>query len=188
MKKTISLLSAFLAIFILSACVQVQVKDHDRGNQLVVSSVRDMPVKFPQASLFSLSPKYVKEATFHEAKSQAAYQMYTNAIVADLQKHGFVNTASATQADFHVGFGIALSQDLSEDAINKTFGISPGLPEQESLKKGSFLVYIEDNKTGERVWRGIAQGFAHDEFTPAQRKQRAEQVVSIVMKQFYQGN
>jgi len=59
------------------------------------------------------------------------------------------------------------------------------LPEKSNLKKGSFLIYIEDAITGQRVWRGIAQGFVHNKLTPEQRRQRTATVVANVMTQFY---
>lgn len=188
MKKRISSLALVLTTLVLAACVQVPVENKSRANQLAVSSVRDLPVSYAQGSLFSLSPKYVKEASLKAEQTQAVYALYSNAIVKDLQQNNFVNTPSSSLAAFYVGFGVALTEDFSDEKINQKFGISPGLPNQENLKKGSVLIYIEDAKTGERVWRGIAQGFAHEGLSLEQKKQRTETVVAAVMKQFYQTN
>lgn len=187
MKKNISLL-VFLSMWALVACVQVPVEKNSRANQLAISSVRDLPVSYPEGSIFSLSPKYVKETSLKTEQTQAIYQFYSRAIVRDLQNNGFVNTLSAVQPAFYVGFGLALTDDFSDDIIIEKFGISPGLSEQNNLMKGSFLIYIEDASTGEQVWRGIAQAFAHKDLSAEQRKQRTERVVSEVMKQFYQTN
>jgi len=172
----------------LAACVQMSVENPSKANQLAISSVRDLPASYPKGSLFSLSPRYIEETSLKAKQTQIIYQLYTNAIEADLQQNGFVNTRVLTQADFYVGFGIALTKDFSDDKINEKFGISPGLPEQDDFKKGSFLIYIENAKTGERVWRGIAQGFADEKLSPEQRVQRTEIIVATVMKQFYQTN
>ncbi len=188
MKKITSLIALVFTTLTLAACVQVPVENPSRAKQLAISSVRDLPVSYPKGSLFSLSPRYVKETSLKAEQTQAIYHLYTNAIAADLQQNGFVNTRALTQADFYVGFGIALTEDFSDDKINEKFGISPGLPEQDNLKKGSFLIYIENAQTGERVWRGIAQGFADENLSPEQRKQRTEIIVATVMTQFYQTN
>lgn len=108
--------------------------------------------------------------------------------MSDLINNGYVHRQKSQQVAFYVGFGIALSDDLSDAKLNDKFGVMPGLTEQSGLMKGSLLIYIEDAVTGQRVWRGIAQGFANIELTPSQRHQRASTVVASVMKQFYQTN
>lgn len=188
MKKVMNLLALAFITLTLSACVQVTPEPKQNNNQLAITSVRDLPFSYPPSSAFSLSPKYVKETSLKAKQTQAIYQLYTNTIIKDLQKNSFVMAQSGQQAAFHVGFGIALSDDLSDDKINEKFGVSPGLPEKADLNKGSFLIYIEDAITGQRVWRGIAQGFAQDGITVEQRQQRAAVVVTSVMKQFYQSN
>jgi hypothetical protein len=172
----------------LSACVQVAPASNQNINKLAISSVRDLPNAYVKGSLFSLSPRYVKETSLKESQTQGIYQLYTNIIVNDLQNNGFELAQDNQQSAFHVGFGIALSNDLSDEKINEKFGVSPGLPETENMKKGSFLIYIEDANTGQRVWRGIAQGFAHEDSTLEQRTQRAAIIVASVIKQFYQSN
>jgi len=177
-----------LSSLITIGCVQVTPAYKQNNNQLAISSVRDLPVSYPQGSLFSLSPKYVKETSLKADQTQAIYQLYSKAIVSNLTKNGFLKGHTLEQSVFYVGFGIALSDDFSDEKINDKFGVTPGLPEKSDLRKGSFLIYIEDAVTGQRVWRGIAQGFANTGLTPEQRKQRIAIVVANVMKQFYQTN
>lgn len=188
MKNIIKLSITVILSLTIAACVQVPVENNTRASQLAVSSVRDLPISYPQGSLFSLSPKYVEETSLKPSQTQNIYKLYTNAIISDLQNNGFTNSTSSENSMFHVGFGVALADDFSEDNIDQKFGLSPGLPEQANMKKGSFLIYIEDAKTGERVWRGIAQGFAHEELSDSERKTRTQNIVSSVMKQFYQTN
>lgn len=188
MKKKSSLLTLAFMTLSLSACVQVTPELKQNNNQLAISSVRDLPISYPQGSVFSLSPKYVKETSLKAEQTQAVYQLYSKAIVDDLTNNGFVREEVAGRSVFYVGFGVALSDDFSDDKINDKFGVTPGLSEKSDLRKGSFLIYIDDAVTGQRVWRGIAQGFANTELTLAQRKQRTAAVVANVMKQFYQTN
>ena len=186
MKNNISLLIMLLASWVMIGCVQVAPESQSHNNQLAISSVRDLPVSYPQGSLFSLSPKYVKETSLKEQQTQNVYHLYNNAIVNNLIKNGYLHEKVIQNSAFYVGFAIALSDDLSDEKINDKFGVTPGLTEQSGLMKGSVLIYIEDAATGQRVWRGIAQGFANIDQTPAQRQQRASAVVATVMKQFYQ--
>lgn len=188
MKKNISLAIALFSGLFVSACVTVPQEPQVNKNQLAISSVRDIPISYSQGSQFSLAPKYVEETSLKEEQTQSVYKLYADAIVADLNSHGFKNTDSANNSAFHVGFGIALASDLSDKTINEKFGITPGLPSNGSLKKGSFLIYIEDARTGKKVWRGAVQGFAHEDINETEREQRAAAIVSRVMKQFYATN
>ena len=156
MNKIPNLITVILTTLTLSACVQIPVETNHKANQLAISSVRDLPITYSQESLFLLSPKYVKETSLKAKQTQQVYNLYTNAIVSDLQNNGFETALTSQQADFHVGFGVALSNDFSDGKISEKFGITPGLPEYSDLKKGSFLIYIEDAITGQRVWRGIS--------------------------------
>lgn len=188
MKKNISIAIALFSSLIVSACVTVPQEPQVNKNQLAISSVRDIPISYSQGSQFSLAPKYVKETSLKANQTQAIYKFYSDAIIADLNEHGFKNTTDANNAAFHVGFGIALASDLSDETINDKFGITPGLPSNDKLKKGSFLIYIEDARTGQKVWRGAAQGFAHEDNNEVERAQRTAAIVNRVMKQFYVTN
>jgi hypothetical protein len=188
MKKNIRLAIALFSSLFVSACVTVPQEPHVNKNQLAISSVRDIPISYPQGSQFSLASKYVKETSLKAEQTQVIYKFYADAIVADLNGHGFQNTDDAKNSAFHVGFGIALASDLSDETINDKFGITPGLPNNDKFKKGSFLIYIEDARTGKKVWRGAAQGFAHEDSNEAQRAQRTASIVSRVMQQFYATN
>ena len=150
--------------------------------------MRDIPISYPIGSQFSMAPKHVKETSLKAEQTQAIYKIYTDAIVTELSEHGFKENMDAKAADFYVGFGLALTSDFSDERINEKFGISPGLPANDELKKGSFLVYIEDAQTGKKVWRGAAQGFAHENIDTLQREQRAMAIVKRVMNQFYVTN
>lgn len=188
MKKNISLALALFSCLFVSACVTVPQEKQINKNQLAISSVRDIPISYPLGSLFSLAPKYVKETSLKPAQTQTVYKLYANAIIADLKTHGYKNTEDASSSVFHVGFGIALASDLSDEVISDKFGITPGLPSNDELKKGSFLIYIEDALTGKKVWRGAVQGFAHEDMNDTEREQRTAAIVNRVMKQFYATN
>ncbi|MBU2870748.1 DUF4136 domain-containing protein [Colwellia sp. E2M01] len=188
MNKNLSAALALIASLLISACVTVPQEQHTNKNKLAISSVRDLPTSYSQGALFSLSPTYVKETSLKPAETQTVYKEYSDAIVADLTAHGYKLTEDTKISEFHVGFGIALTHDLSDQTINKKFGITPGLPENNEFKKGSFLIYIEDARSGKKVWRGAAQGFAHEHSSKEERYKRAAIIVERVMTQFYVTN
>lgn len=180
-------ITAVLSVMLLG-CVQVPQEQASKQNQLAISSVRDIPVSYSADSVFALSPKYVQESSLTPEQTQAAYHFYAQALIDNLQAHGFSRAVALQKPDFYVGFGVALEADLSDQTINEKFGVTPGLPKHEGLDKGSILIYIEDVQTGKKVWRGTAQGFAHQDLDKKQREIRAKNVVAAVMKQFYATN
>ena len=188
MNKNISVAIALLSSVFVSACVTVPQETKVNKNQVAISSVRDIPISYSPGSQFSLAPKYVEETSLKPEQTQTIYKLYADAIVADFKSHGFKNTNDVSNTDFYVGFGIALASDLSDETINDKFGVTPGLPDRDDLKKGSFLIYIEDARTGKKVWRGAVQGFAHENMNKAEGAQRVASIVSRVLKQFYATN
>ncbi len=187
MKLTIQALLMTIIILFMVACVQVP-QESLNSKQVAISSVRDLPTSFPQGSHFFLAPKYLKQSSLNALQTQSAYQPYANAIIVDLQDHGFIQASNVAQSDFLVGFGVALAEDLTDDMITEKFGVTPGLRNKENLKKGSFLIYIADAKTRQKIWRGTVQGFVQDEFNDKQRGDRAKNVIKLVLKQFYTNN
>ena len=106
-------------------------------------------------------------------------------IIADFTSKDFLLAKSGQTVDFYVGFGIALSEDLSDETINEKFGVSPGLPSDGENKKGSFLIYVDDAQTGQRVWRGTAQGFVQNDLTAEQRQERVSLVVNMLLSHYH---
>lgn len=182
----LSQLCLVLAISLLSvSCVQVVNDGPIKSSQLAVSSVWDMPLKYKEGSLFALSPKYLDEVSLTPEQIKSAYARYGNAITASLKNKGYQLAMLSQAPDFYVGFGVALSEDLTDDTINEKFGITPGLIEKKNLEKGSFLIYIEDAITQQRIWRGAVQGFVQSDLSEQERKIRVEHVVDIALAQFY---
>lgn len=177
-----------LAVIVLVAsttfgCVQVPYQNENSHTQLSISSVRDLPTVYAKGSTFSVLPTHAKKQSLSAKQLQAFYQLYANKIIENLEAQGYQYVASG-QTDFEVGYLVALEQDLSDDTINEKFGVSPGLHVTDNLEKGSFLIYIEDKESLQRIWRGAVQGFVQEEFTPVEREQRVVNVINMVLSQF----
>jgi len=183
--KSFQLSITIISLMILSACVQIVQPSVEHGTALAVSSVWDMPTKFPAGSTFSLSPKYVKDASLTPEQIKAIYQLYGKAIVDKFSENNYHFTESSQGADFYIGFAIALSDDLSDKIISDKFGVTPGLQTKDNLQKGSFLMYIEDATSRQRVWRGAVQGFVQEDLSSAERKERADTIVQMVLSQYF---
>jgi hypothetical protein len=183
--KSLQLSITFISLMILTACVQVVQAPVERGSALAVSSVWDIPTKYPAGSTFSLSPKYVEDVSLSPEQMKAIYQLYAKSIVEKFSEKEYHFTENNNVADFYIGFAIALSDDLSDKTISEKFGVTPGLQSKDALQKGSFLMYVEDGNSRLRVWRGAVQGFVQEDYNSAERKQRVDSIVMMVLSQFF---
>jgi len=170
---------------VLSACVQVVQAPAAHGASLAVSSVWDTPTKYPKGSTFSLSPKYVDDTSLKPEQMEVIYQIYAKAIADTFSDHGYYLANNNHEADLYISFAIALSDDLSDKTISEKFGVTPGLQSKDTLQKGSFLMYVEDGSSRQRVWRGAVQGFVQEDYNLIERKQRVDKVVTMVLSQFF---
>lgn len=175
---------SLVCLILLSACVQVTPVEADKSTQLAVSSATDMQVSYEEGDGFALTPQYLEEVSISETEQKNIYDIYGKAIANNMRSKGFVDASSKESARFNVGYGIALSKDLSDSKINEIFGVTPGLPSIQSFEKGSFLVYVEDVSMQKIVWRGTVQGFAQNHLTPAERADKTQTIVDSVLKQF----
>ena len=158
------------------------------NNQLAISSIKDKTITYQKNGLFALDPKHIKKTSLKPIETQAIYKRYADAIISDLTRNGFKYSKDYNNSNFHVGFGLALTTDLPDQTINEKFGLSPGLNNDQGLTKGSFLIYVEDALTGESVWRGVVQGFVHEDSKASEKSQRAAVIVNKVLQQFYATN
>ncbi len=176
-------LKVLIVCLVISGCVVVVDQPTKRQSQLAISSVWDIPKDFPVGATFKLVPKYIEDASYTAEQQQSIYQIYADAITQSMVSRGYQH--SNTTADINLGFGVALSQDLSDVIIGEKFGVTPGLQAFGDFEKGSFLIYIEDADSSQRVWRGAVQGFVQDDYSMDERAARAAKIANMLLVHFY---
>ncbi|SET71753.1 DUF4136 domain-containing protein [Thalassotalea agarivorans] len=177
------IISLIASILLISACVQVQ-ENSTQASRLAVSAVQDMPANFEQGSTFAIVPIKVEHQRYSDEEVDGAYHIYANAITQQMIDRGYTVVQEPKIAKIWVRFALVLEEDVSDATIAEKFGVVPGLPHTDGLEKGSFLVAIEDAEQMQRVWRGAAQGFVHEELPVNERIARTENIVSQVFKQY----
>lgn len=185
--KVITRVIASCLVIALVGCVQVNSEAGYRAlkrEQLASSSVTDIEKQYEQGSKFSVSPVYLYSAKLRTEELEKVYEVYERAIAKRLTDAGYDLSTDTQSSDFVVGFALALEADFSDETINERFGVSPGLTVLEDLEKGSFLIYIQDIESHQRIWRGAVQGFVHEKLSPVQREQRASNIVDSVLSQY----
>ncbi|MAG75302.1 MAG: hypothetical protein CL811_00970 [Colwelliaceae bacterium] len=189
--KVITRVIASCLVMTLIGCVQINSEaDYSalKREQLASSSVTDIEKQYEQGSKFTVSPVYLYSAKLRTEELEKVYEVYERAIVKRLSDAGYHFSSDAQASDFVIGFALALEADFSDETINEQFGVSPGLTVLEDLEKGSFLIYIQDIESHQRIWRGAVQGFVHEELSPVQREHRASKIVDSVLSQYIASN
>lgn len=95
-----------------------------------------------------------------------------NAVDAELASKGYQRVEYGQQVHMTVGFGMALASEMSDEEILQKVGLVPGLTgeiESKDVEKGSVLIAFYHDNESPPFWRVMAQGFAHLNFTQAQR-------------------
>lgn len=184
---SVKLLLLFIA-FILSACVQVPVKNESRVSNLAVTSVWDIPTKFASRTKYSISPHHLEKVSNKHGEIKSAYHRYADGIKKNLNSHSYQEVQDANAAVFHVSFILALSKDLDDQTISEKFGITPGLQESQGLDKGSVLVTITDANTGQRIWHGAIQGFVQQDATQEELERHRNYVINMLLAQFHKSH
>jgi len=164
MKTIFSVPLVFISALLISGCVTIPHKQKINKKPLVVLSTQDIAMSYSKGSRFSLAPKYIKEISLKSNKIRALHARYTDVIIADLCGYGFKEMSNTNKAMFYVGFGLASGR------VNS-----------------SLLIYIEDVRTGKKVWRGVAQGYIYNGADRMEEKQRIA-VIKGLMKQFHMKN
>ena len=121
-------------------------------------------------------------------KDKTIKPMLENAIQMTLSNSGYQFTQDPQQADFLVGYLVALESELDDQAIAKLYGNTPGLPLQstEDYEKGTLVIDIVDGVTKQSVWRGALQAAVTFDVEHSLRQQRVKSAVETVLNNFLQ--
>ncbi len=123
-------------------------------------------------------------------KDQSIKPILENAIQQTLGNAGYQYVQNPQQADFLVGYLVALESELDDQAIAKLYGNAPGLPLQSTAnyEKGTLVIDIVDRVTKQSVWRGALQAAVTFDVEPSLRQQRVTTAVETVLNNFLQAN
>jgi hypothetical protein len=88
---------------------------------------------------------------------------------------------SESVADYTIAYTAALESSLDDTAILSRFGLVPGnmrIPDDNpKYEKGTLLIYIFDNSTGEVIWRSAVQAAVDFSLDQQERAERIEPLI-----------
>lgn len=109
--------------------------------------------------------------------------MLENAIQQSLIRSGYRFIQDTQQADFLVGYLVALESKLDDQAIVKIYGSAAGLVIQgtDEYEIGTLIVDIVDGTTKQSVWRGALQAAVTFDVDSSVRQQRVTSAVETLL-------
>ncbi len=187
MKKNI-LLS--LVCITLNACSVDATKEND-VNSLSLNRTSMVQTHYndeliPKDSLFSWSPNL--KGVYQDSRLTHVNmdKLLKNGIEEALVKKGYRFTDNVVSASYTVAYTAALKSNLSDDEVLQIFGAQPGLVArgklEQKVEKGTLIVDVINQKTGQLHWRSIGQALAIlDKIPQQQREQRVKQFVNFLL-------
>ncbi len=183
----INKLQQILFIFITSAllvsCVTETTESPSmKFGEAAVISVSDPGTAIMAGSTFSWLPEAVR---FYKDKrlGDAPIKKFIEAeIKKNLIAKELVFVDSVNGSRYAIAYTAALESSLDDAAIINRFGLLPGMASapkgDNEIEKGSLIIYVFENKSGEVIWRSAAQVGVEFKMSDEQRKQRVERVVA----------
>jgi hypothetical protein len=102
-------------------------------------------------------------------------------IRSNLADMGFQFVESESVADYTIAYTAALESSLDDTAILRRFGLVPGnmrISDGDPMhEKGTLLIYVFDNSTGDVIWRSAVQAAVDFSLQDQERKERIEPII-----------
>ena len=190
--KKIILLS--LVCITLSACSVNAIKQEDVSSSFLnrTSMVQRhySDILIPEGTLFSWSPNLKGVYPDSRLANVNMDKLLKNGLEDALIKKGYQFTDNAVNASYTMNYTAALKSDLSDDEVLQIFGAQPGLVSRgeldQKVEKGTLIVDVINQKTGQLHWRSVGQALAIlDEISQQQREQRVKQFVSFLLSDLH---
>ncbi|MEC4726952.1 DUF4136 domain-containing protein [Shewanella sp. D64] len=175
---------ALLLISTLSACTvsEVMVPTSHRTTMVATG---DLGFLSPQTRDFAWHPTLAKVIADDRVDNDTVIKNMQFSLKKVMEAKGYRLVSNQYSPALLVGFGVALSSDMSDSEILNKAGLVPGLStfgvDMEKYEKGSVLVALFNPKFPEPVWRALGQGFTDFEKDGAERQQGVNDFVSIML-------
>ena len=110
-----------------------------------------------------------------------------NALITEMEARGWAPT-SASGVELQLGYLIAVDDELTDAAIQETFGMTPGLPVGNNrYGKGTLVVELRRGGSPQALWRGSVQILADPTLSKPLRLERIRNGVASLMRRLPMG-
>ena len=179
----VRLLLSVFAAFILGACATGG-EQSSQGNIKIEPSIIAVSTpgeKIPQGASFAWLSSAINLYKDERLDSTTIQYLIEKNIKANLVEMGYSFVEFESAADYKIAYTAALESSLDDTAILRRFGLVPGnmsVPENNpSYEKGTLLIYVFDNRTGDVIWRSAVQAAVDFSLDEGERKARIEPII-----------
>ena len=174
----------FILVFILAGCTTTEYNNSNRITKVVTGDLTHYP---QQNSTFAWYPSHSKTFLPDSANKTLFTRYTTSAITRIMQDKGYTLVDDIQQADFLVGYGLAIESELSDDEIFDKVGTTVGLSlnhlDPEQFQKGSAFIAFYQPLTLQPEWQVLAQGITENNKSEQARKNTIYAVMLSILNQ-----
>jgi hypothetical protein len=138
-------------------------------------------VKIPQGARFAWLTSAINLYRDERVDTTTMQYLIEQNIKSNLSDMGFQFVESESAADYTIAYTAALESSLDDTAILRRFGLVPGnmrISDSNPMhEKGTLLIYVFDNRTGDVIWRSAVQAAVDFSVDKQARKERIEPII-----------
>lgn len=177
-----------IALLLASCVTETSTTPSMQRSEASVISVADPGTSVAPGSTFAWLPEAVRFYDDERLDNAPLKLLIESEIVNNIKDQKMVFVDSINGARYAIAYTAALQSSLDDSAIVRRFGLSPGMSQipqdDSSLEKGSLIIYVFENRSGDIIWRSAAQVAVSFDSTQEQRQQRVTRVVGEMFKSF----
>lgn len=172
-----------LGALMMNACVTTEDQAQQNGMKIEPSiiAVSTPGTKIPQGASFAWLTKAINLYKDERLDSTTIQYLIEQNIKTNLANMGFAFVGSESAADYTIAYTAALESSLDDTAMLRRYGLVPGnmrIPDDDPLyEKGTLLIYVFENKTGDVIWRSAVQAAVDFSLDKQERKERIEPII-----------
>ena len=172
-----------IAAIVLSACTTGGDQYPQAGIAVEPSiiAVSTPGIKIPQGASFAWLSSAINLYKDERLDSSTIQYLIEKNIRANLDSMGYAFVETESAANYKIAYTAALESSLDDSAILRRYGLVPGnmsIPENNpSYEKGTLLIYVFHNSTGDVIWRSAVQAAVYFSLDEDERKQRIEPII-----------
>lgn len=179
------LFSSMLAV----SCVTETVESPSmKFGKTAVVSVGDPNASVSKGSTFAWLPEAMHFYEDKRLENEPLKLLLEAEIVKNVKLQEMIFVDSVNGAKYSIAYTAALESSLGDSDIIQRYGLLPGisqLPENDAnVEKGSLILYVFENNTGNIIWRSAAQVGVEFDMTMEQRKERVIRVMAEMFQTF----
>lgn len=172
-----------LGAVMMSACTTTENQAQQASMTIEPSiiAVSTPGTKISQGAKFAWLSKAINLYKDERLDSTTIQYLVEKNIRSNLTDMGFQFVESESVADYSIAYTAALESSLDDTTILRRFGLVPGnmrIPEDNPMyEKGTLLIYVFDNNTGEVIWRSAVQAAVDFSLDKQEREERIEPII-----------